>query len=262
MSTPLRVLILEDRPDDAELIVLELQDAGFEPEWRRVDTEEEYLASLDPELDIILSDYSMPQFDGLRALILLQDRELDIPFILVTGGLEELGMACLKQGAADYLIKDRLGRLGPAVTQALEDKRLRAEKLEAERALRESEERYRTLFEDSIDAIIIANGDGRIIDFNYAALRMFGYRRDEMLTIDDRDLFVDPELANRFVEQLEQHGSIRDFQVRLRTKDREEIDCRVAASQRRAEDGTTLARNSVITRIAELAVAGDGTQQS
>ena len=251
MTTPIRVLVLEDRPEDAELMLLELQRAGFEPDWKRVDTEQEYLVNLDPEVDIILSDYSMPQFDGLRALILLQDRELDIPFILVTGGFEELGIACLKQGAADYLIKDRLGRLGPAVTQALEEKKLRAEKREAEQALRESEERYRTLFEDSRDAIIIASGEGRIIDFNYAALRMFGYHRDEMLTIDDRDLFVDPEQANRFVEQLGQHGSVRNFDAKLRTKDGAELDCRVAASQRHTEDGTSLARNSVIRSIAE-----------
>ena len=240
---------MEDRPEDAELVLLELRRAGFEPDYKRVDTEQEYLAALNPEVDIILSDYSMPYFDGLRALILLQDQELDIPFILVTGGFEELGIACLKQGAADYLIKDRLGRLGPAVTQALEEKKLRAEKRRAEQALRESEERYRTLFEDSRDAIIIANGEGRIIDFNYAALRMFGYHRHEMPTIDDRDLFVDPEQANRFVKQLDQDGSVRDFNAKLRTKDGAEMDCLVAASQRRTEDGISQARNSVIRSI-------------
>jgi len=249
VTTPLRVLLLEDRPEDAELMVLELRRAGFEPDYKRVDTEQEYLAVLNPEVDIILSDYSMPHFDGLRALILLQDQGLDIPFILVTGGFEELGIACLKQGAADYLIKDRLGRLGPAVTQALEEKKLRAEKRRAEQALRESEERYRTLFEDSRDAIIIANGEGRIIDFNYAALRMFAYYRHEMLKIDDRDLFVDPKLANRFVEQLDQHGSVRDFNAKLRTKDGNELDCLVAASQRRSEDGASQARNCVIRSI-------------
>lgn len=73
MTTPIRVLVLEDRPADAELMVLELQRAGFEPDWKRVDTEQEYLANLDPEVDIILSDYSMPHFDGLRALILRGD---------------------------------------------------------------------------------------------------------------------------------------------------------------------------------------------
>lgn len=250
MTTPLRVLVLEDRPEDAELMMLELQRAGFEPDWKRVDTKQQYLAALNPEVDIILSDYLMPHFDGLRALILLQDQGFDIPFILVTGAYEELGIACLKQGAADYLLKDRLGRLGPAVSQALEEKKLRAEKRFAEQAQRESEERYRTLFEDSRDAIIIANGEGRIIDFNYAALRMFGYYRHEMLEIDDRDLFVDPKQANRFLEQLDQHGSVRDFNAKLRTKDGDEMDCLVAASQRRSEDGASQARNSVIRNIA------------
>ena len=262
MSTPLRVLILEDRSADADLMLLELRRAGFEPDWKRVDTEKDYLASLDPGLDIILSDYSLPQFDGLRALTLLQDQGLDIPFILVTGGFEELGIACMKQGASDYLIKDRLGRLGAAVTQALEEKKLRDEKQQAQQSMRESEERYRMLFEDSIDAIMIANGEGKIIDFNYAALRMFGYSRDEMLTMTDRELYVDPEQADRFVEQLEQHGSIRDFEVRLRTKDGDEMDCLVAASQRTAEDDTKLARNSVIRNVAEQVSAGDELRQN
>lgn len=262
MSTPLRALILEDRSADADLMLLELRRAGFEVDWKRVDTEKEYLASLDPDLDIILADYSLPQFDGLRALTLLQDQGLDIPFILVTGGFEELGIACLKQGASDYLIKDRLGRLGAAVTQALEEKKLRDEKRQAEQALREGEERYRMLFEDSIDAIIIANGEGKIIDFNYAALRMFGYSRVEMLTITDRELYVDPEQANRFVEQLEEHGSVRDLEVRLRAKDGGEMECLVSASQRRTEDGTSLARNSVIRSIAEPLGAGDELRQS
>ena len=262
MSIPLRMLILEDRPSDADLMVLELEGAGFAPDWKRIDTEKDYLASLDSELDIILSDYSLPQFDGLRALTLLQDQGLDIPFILVTGGFEELGIACMKRGASDYLIKDRLGRLGVAVSQALEEKKLREEKRQAEQSLREGEERYRMLFEDSIDAIIIANGKGKIIDFNYAALRMFGYSRDEMLTITDREVYVDPEQANRFVEQLEQHGSIRDLEVRLRAKDGGEMECLVSASQRRTEDGISLARNSVIRNRAKLGGAGEDLRQS
>lgn len=182
MATPLRVLILEDRPADAELMVHELKRAGFEPDWKRVDTEEKYLASLDPGLDIILADYSMPQFDGLQALTLLQDQGLDIPFIVVTGGFEELAIACMKQGASDYLIKDRLGRLGPAVTQALDEKRLREEKRRAEQAVRESEERYRGIFEGVQDAILVENLTGEIIDVNERACEMFGWSREEFLT--------------------------------------------------------------------------------
>ena len=129
MSTSLRVLILEDQPSDAESIVHELRRAGFEPDWRRVATEEEYLAHLDPALDIILADDTLPQFNAPQALHALQRRELDIPFIVLTGTSgEEAAVECIGQGAADYLLKDRLVRLGQAVTRALEERRLRADR--------------------------------------------------------------------------------------------------------------------------------------
>jgi GAF domain-containing protein len=121
VSTPIRVLILEDRPEDAELAILELRRAGYEPGWQRVETETAYLAALDPPPELILADYNLPQFDGARALALLQARGLDVPFIMVSGTVsEEAAVACVKQGATDYLLKDRLARLGPAVRQALE----------------------------------------------------------------------------------------------------------------------------------------------
>ena len=128
MPTLVKVLILEDRPEDAELVLHQLRRAGFAPEWERVETEAEYLARLDPELDLILADYSLPQFDALRALRLLRESGLEIPFIVVAGAIgEEEAVACMRQGAADCLLKDRLARLGMAVSQALEQRRLRAE---------------------------------------------------------------------------------------------------------------------------------------
>ena len=137
MPTPLRVLVLEDRPADAELMVHELRRAGFEPDWRRVETEPDYLAYLDPALDVILADYRLPQFNALRALQLLQERQLDIPFIVVTGSLgDEVAVGFIKMGGADYLLKDRLSRLGEAVKNALEQKRLRAEHKQAVEELR------------------------------------------------------------------------------------------------------------------------------
>ena len=136
MSTPLRVLILEDSKADAELMLQELRQAEFDPEWQLVETESDYLAHLDPQLDVILADYSLPQFDARCALHLLQKRGLDIPFIIVSGCIgEELAVECMKNGAADYLLKDRLARLGQAVTQLLNQKRLRAEKRHAEERL-------------------------------------------------------------------------------------------------------------------------------
>ena len=124
MATPLKVLILEDRPADAALMVHELRRAGFDPMWRRVETETEYLAHLQSGLDVILADYSLPQFDALRALQLLREHGWDTPFLIVSGNIgEELAVSAMKQGAADYLLKDRLARLGPAVARALHEVR-------------------------------------------------------------------------------------------------------------------------------------------
>lgn len=132
MGTAIRVLIVEDSTADAELIAHELRRSGFEPDWERVDGEGDYLARLQGGYEVILADYTLPQFDALRALRLLQESGLDIPFIVVTGIVgEEAAVACMLEGAADYLLKDRLARLGPAVERALAQKRLRDEKKQA-----------------------------------------------------------------------------------------------------------------------------------
>jgi len=111
---PLKVLLAEDNPADAELVLRELRHAGFEPDWRQVDTEEAYLKGLQGGIDVVISDYEMPQFGGLRALELLKQSGLDIPFIIVSGTIgEETAVAAMKLGAVDYLLKDRLVRLGP-----------------------------------------------------------------------------------------------------------------------------------------------------
>ena len=129
MSIPLQVLILEDSETDAELVLYELRRSGYKPAWLRVDNEADYLDSLSPTLDVILADYSMPDFDALRALHILKSRNMDIPFIIVTGAVgEEVVAECMRQGATDYLLKDRLGRLGSAVERALQEKLLNIEK--------------------------------------------------------------------------------------------------------------------------------------
>jgi signal transduction histidine kinase len=137
MSLPLHVLILEDMVADAELLVYELGQAGFDPLWIRASTEQEYIAYLHNGLDLILADYTLPQFDALNALRILKARDLDIPFIVVTGTVsEEVIAEVMREGAADYLLKDRLARLGQSISHALEQKRLRADKRKAQEALR------------------------------------------------------------------------------------------------------------------------------
>lgn len=154
MTSPLHILVVEDSADDAQLVLLQLEQDGFRVEYTRVETEEAFIAALDSTPDLILSDYSLPKFNGLRALQITKERGLDIPFILLSGMVgEEIAVEIIKQGAEDYLMKDRLARLGLAVRQALDKKQGRIEKSLADQALRQSEERYRSIFENTTVAI-------------------------------------------------------------------------------------------------------------
>jgi len=129
MPLKLKVLLLEDHPTDAELILHQLRRAGYEPEWKRVETEPDYLTQLEQGWEIILADYNLPDFDGLRALELLRERGLDIPFIIVSSAIgEDKAVAAMKNGASDYVMKDKLARLGPAVERGLQEAALRREK--------------------------------------------------------------------------------------------------------------------------------------
>jgi glycogen phosphorylase len=120
----LHALLVEDSHLDAELIVHELRDAGFDLTWDRVDSEESYLAHLEKSPAIVLADYSLPRFSGVRALELLQERGLNIPLIVVSGTIgEEAAADVVRQGAADYVLKSRLNRLGCAVRRALQRER-------------------------------------------------------------------------------------------------------------------------------------------
>jgi two-component system cell cycle sensor histidine kinase/response regulator CckA len=129
MSIPLNVLIVEDCADDAELLLDELQNAGFAPAWKRIETESAYQASLNNRIDLIFSDFSLPQFSTTRALELLQKSNLDIPFVVVSGTMgEERAVDILKAGATDYVLKSHITRLGPVVRRALRESAERAER--------------------------------------------------------------------------------------------------------------------------------------
>ncbi len=149
MNPPLKVLVLEDKATDAEIVVHELRRAGFAPDWKRVQTETDFVAALNPALDLILADYHLPGFGGMEALKLHRERGLDIPFILVSGTAnDENAAACIKAGASDYLLKDRLARLGSAVTNALAEKQLRNERQQAQSEVRRQNEILRRAHQD------------------------------------------------------------------------------------------------------------------
>ena len=169
MKKKLNVLIVEDSPDDARLLLAELRRAGFEPQATQVETEADFLVGIQKLPDIILSDYSLPKFSGLRAAELLRGSGLNIPFILVSGTVgEEVAVEAMRQGISDYLLKDRIARLGSAVERALADKAIRDERHRSVEALRESE-RFNRATLDALDAhLAVLNEKGVIIAANQA----------------------------------------------------------------------------------------------
>ncbi len=174
----IRVVIVEDRPSDAELIVLELEAHDYAPDWQRVETGAALVAALEASPDLILSDWSMPRFSGLEALQIVRERDLEIPFILVSGSIgEEAAVDALHRGADDYILKDRMARLGPAVRRALDVQRTRAEQRRAADQL---------AFQASVlanvrDSVIVADLAGTVLYWNDGATATFGWTAAEAL---------------------------------------------------------------------------------
>jgi PAS domain S-box-containing protein len=182
MSAPLRVLLVEDSPTDAKLVVAALGALGRPIEHERVEERSAMRAALERvSWDIVLSDWSMPRFSALLALEVLKQSGHALPFIIVSGTIgEERAADAMRAGAQDYVLKDRLARLAPAVARELREAQERVAKGVAEEALRVSELRFRRLWESGLMLINIGEPTGRIADVNEAGLRMVGYTLDEL----------------------------------------------------------------------------------
>ncbi|MBI2748060.1 MAG: PAS domain S-box protein [Burkholderiales bacterium] len=207
MAKRIRVLIVEDTASDAELMARALAAHGFSLQSQRVATQADYLAALDPVPDVILADYRLPGFSGPQALHLLAERDLDVPFIVVSGTISDVQAANLiKAGASDFLLKDRMARLGHAVEQALARKSARDERRRLESALRESEEKHRLICETTTDAVLLVDARNRIRYANPAVRAVFGHAPEELVGADiamlqpERFRSQHAEAVVRFVE--------------------------------------------------------------
>jgi PAS domain S-box-containing protein len=200
VSTNIRVLILDDCSEDAELMIRELRQNHFEPEWLRVDSESEYNVQLAWPPDVILADCNMPLVDAARALELLRERRLDaIPFIVVSAASgEHAAVALVRQGATDYLLKDRLARLGPAVRRALSETKLRDGIRRAERALRASDVRFSSFMNNSPALAFIKDQDGSILYINNTCEQIWGMTLGDCFGKTNHQLWP-VEVANRLL---------------------------------------------------------------
>lgn len=174
--TALRVLLVEDNVTDAKLLIMELRKTHPEVEFERVDTEEAVRAALESSTwDIVISDWSMPKFSALEALALLQSTGLDLPFIIASGTIgEEAAVEAMRAGAHDYVLKDKLARLVPAVEREIRDAKAREEH-------RRQEARFRALIEKSSEGIIITSIETGWVYISPAAALIFGKSHDELV---------------------------------------------------------------------------------
>jgi two-component system cell cycle sensor histidine kinase/response regulator CckA len=235
MDRPLKVLLVEDSDHDAMLLLHELRQGGYSPLYERVETPEAMVGALEKQdWDMVIADYVMPRFSGLDALKLLQDRGLDLPFIIVSGKIgEDVAVKAVKAGAHDYLLKDNLTRLNLAVERELREAVMRRERRLAEAELAatqqqlfqvqkmEAEQRFLKAFKSSSICQTIKKLDnGQYIDVNERFEQLTGYRRKDVIdhTPEELNLWARPEHRQQMMQILKADGEVRDFEYELRTK--------------------------------------------
>ncbi len=227
----LRVLIVEDSAADAELLVRELEQGGYDITWERVETAPAMEAALAASSwDIVISDYELPRFSGPAALTVLQATGLDLPFIMLSGTIgEEIAVNALKAGAHDFLVKGRLARLIPAIERELREVEGRRERVRAEEALRRSESRYRSLVEGAIFGIYQATAEGRFVTVNQALVTMLGYDSvDDLMRVGLPNVCADPKAQSDLVSRSRERPHIAGEEMIWRRKTGEPIRVRLS----------------------------------
>ncbi len=197
MGIPLRILIIEDSEDDTLLVIRVLQKDGYDPSYERVETAEDMREALERETwDIIIADYTLPHFSGLDALKLYKEKGLDIPFIVVSGTIgEEIAVAAMLSGAHDYVMKNNLPRLFPAIQKALTEAESRRERKRAEYELQSARAFLDSVINAIADPVFVKDDKRRFVLVNEALCAIAGRPRESLIGKNDHEMFPEGEAA-------------------------------------------------------------------
>lgn len=201
----LRVLIVEDSEDDVLLIIRELKKGGYNPIYERVETAAAMRKALqEKQWDIILCDYKLPQFSAPSAIALLKETNIDIPILIISGKIgEDTAAECMLVGAQDYIMKNNMSRLCPAIARELDEADSRNKRKQMEQALFQSEEKYRNILENIEDGYYEVDLAGNFTFFNGSLCRIFGYSPEEMTGMNNRQ-YTDEEGSKKLFHVLNQ----------------------------------------------------------
>lgn len=260
MDNSIKILTVEDNINDVKLLKREFNKNDIKFEMQVVDNEGDYRKAITTfEPDIILSDYTMPEFDGMTALKIRMEICPLIPFIVVTGSIDEFtAVECLKSGADDYVLKEYIHRITPSLKSALRARDLNIEKEKAQMALVESEYKYRTLIENLAVGVYQVEPSGKILQVNPAFLKIMGYVKpdqkvtnftEELSKHSAWDFYPDPKVREKLLTALKEKGEIKNFEMQMYNYNKELIWVNVSAKARMDKDGNLLWVDGVLEDI-------------
>jgi PAS domain S-box-containing protein len=264
MGKPLRVLMVEDSEDDVLLTVRVLKKGGYDPVYERVEDAGAMRKALEKgPWDIILCDYQMPQFNGLAAISLLKETAIDIPLIMVSGAIgEETAVECMRFGAHDYVMKNKMSRLVPAIERELKEVETGLQRKQAEEALKESEEKYRNILESMNDSYFETDLRGNMTFCNPMVPKSLGYSPEEMAGMNHR-VYMDPENAEiverNFRDIYRENIPSKVISYEVIRKDRTKAHIETSLSLIKNKDGHSIgyrgiSRDSTDRKLAEEAL--------
>jgi hypothetical protein len=263
----LRILHLEDNAADRELVRQALVQEEIACDYVYAQDRIEFAAALQAgNIDLILSDFALPGYDGISALALAREKRPEVPFLFVSGTIgEERAIESLKSGATDYVLKERLERLLPAVRRALRDTGERTARHDAEEALRRAEARFRDIFENAVEGIYQSDPAGRLLAANRAMALLCGYPSPEALCAGAKrvaELHVEPPCHAEFTRLLNERGEALAYESRIRRTDGTVIWISENARAVRDTQGVLLHYESMVTEITARKATEEALRQS